>query len=143
LAEAEFDPDSRSDYATASVSRHHQILRYPLKHPEYDEPQTFGELTFFMAQQANTGKSVVTATTTKSPTTCGTHPPSRRSRVGELDHRSEGVAAPNVSRYVLPPGRVSVKKESPGRKTRTSPSLACTSTAPINMMLSCRLGEGC
>jgi hypothetical protein len=37
------------------------MLRYLLKHPEYDEPQTSGELTFFIAQQASTGKSVVTA----------------------------------------------------------------------------------
>jgi hypothetical protein len=32
------------------------MMRYLLKHPEYDEPQTLGELTFFMAQQAITGK---------------------------------------------------------------------------------------
>jgi hypothetical protein len=41
-------------------SRREQILRYLLKHPEYHEPQTNGELTFFMAQQTSTGRSVVT-----------------------------------------------------------------------------------
>ena len=67
MADAESDPHSRSDYATAPGSRRNQILRYLLEHPEYDEPQTNGELTFFMAQQANTGKSVVTARFNANP----------------------------------------------------------------------------
>ena len=37
------------------------MLRYLLNHPEYDEPQTSGELTFFIPKQATTGKSVVVA----------------------------------------------------------------------------------
>ena len=65
------DPEERlgfrSDYGTAPGSRRNQILRYLLEHPEYDEPQTNGELTFFMAQQANTGKSVVTARFNANP----------------------------------------------------------------------------
>jgi hypothetical protein len=35
--------------------------------PEYDEPQTIGELTFFVAQQGRTGKSVVTARFNANP----------------------------------------------------------------------------
>ena len=67
MADAESDVHSRSDYASAPASRRNQILRYLLEHPEYDEPQTNGELTFFMAQQANTGKSVVTARFNANP----------------------------------------------------------------------------
>ena len=37
--------------------------------PEFDEPQTNGELTFFMAQQTSTGKSVVTARFNANPET--------------------------------------------------------------------------
>ena len=37
------------------------MLHYLLKHPEFDEPHASGELTFFIGQQASTGKSVVTA----------------------------------------------------------------------------------
>ncbi len=54
-------PYSSGDGDTAPLSRRDQMLRYLVNHPEYDEPQTLGELTFFIAQQASTGKSVVTA----------------------------------------------------------------------------------
>ena len=67
MGDAESDLHSRSDYATAPGSRRTQILRYLLQHPEYDEPETIGELTFFMAQQARTGKSVVTARFNANP----------------------------------------------------------------------------
>ena len=67
MADAESDAYSRSDYGTGPGSRRNQILRYLLEHPEYDEPQTNGELTFFMALQAKTGKSVVTARFNANP----------------------------------------------------------------------------
>jgi hypothetical protein len=67
VCDLESEPHARSDYATAPGSRRKQILRYLLEHPEFDEPQTNGELTFFMAQQASTGKSVVTARFNANP----------------------------------------------------------------------------
>ena len=67
MCDAESDPHAPTNYATAAASRREQILRYLLEHPEYDEPQTNGQLTFFMAQQASTGKSVVTATFNAHP----------------------------------------------------------------------------
>ena len=60
MSEEESDLHARANSATALGSRREQILRYLLKHPEYDQPETNGELTFFMARQASTGKSVVT-----------------------------------------------------------------------------------
>ena len=61
MRDSERDPAPTGDAASPPLSRREQMLRYLLKHPEYDEAQTLGELTFFMAQQASTGKSVVTA----------------------------------------------------------------------------------
>ena len=43
------------------------MLRYLLDHPEYDDPQATGTLTFFIAQQASTGKSVVAVRFTANP----------------------------------------------------------------------------
>jgi hypothetical protein len=51
----------------APLGRREQILRYLLKHPEYDEPQTNGELTFFLALRAGTGRSAVTARFNANP----------------------------------------------------------------------------
>jgi len=67
VCDAESESHYGSDYATGPGSRRKQILRYLLEHPEYDEPQTNGELTFFMAQQASTGKQVVTARFNANP----------------------------------------------------------------------------
>jgi hypothetical protein len=61
MRDSERDPGSTADAASVPLSRREQMLNYLLKHPEYDEDQTVGELTFFMAQQVPTGKSVVTA----------------------------------------------------------------------------------
>ena len=67
MRDSERGPSSSADAANAALSRREQMLRYLLKHPEYDEPQTLGELTFFMAQQPTTGKSVVTARFNANP----------------------------------------------------------------------------
>ena len=56
-----------ADDASVHLSRREQMLRYLLKHPEYDEPWTNGELTFYMALQAKTGKSIVTARFQSNP----------------------------------------------------------------------------
>jgi hypothetical protein len=61
VRERKAKPDSPTDYGTPPLSRREQILRYLLEHPEYDEPQNSGALTFFMAQPTSTGRLVVTA----------------------------------------------------------------------------------
>jgi hypothetical protein len=61
MQDSERGLNSSADGGRVHLSRREQMLRYLLKHPEYDEPWTNGELTFFMALQANTGKSIVTA----------------------------------------------------------------------------------
>jgi hypothetical protein len=67
LPDAESEPRPPGDHGIAPLGRRERIVRYLHEHPEYDEPQTNGELTFFMAQQASTGKLVVTARFNASP----------------------------------------------------------------------------
>lgn len=71
MVDAKPDPHSPWASADAPLSRREQMLQYLLSHPEYDEPQTNGELTFFIAHQSSTGRSVVTATFRWNPETFG------------------------------------------------------------------------
>ena len=61
MSEAGSGPRATAGSSSTPLSRREQMLRYLLNHPEYDEPQTSGELTFFIAKQATTGKPVVVA----------------------------------------------------------------------------------
>jgi hypothetical protein len=61
LSDGEPSPPAPAGGSNAPLSRREQMLHYLLKHPEYDEPQINGELTFFIGQHRSTGKSVVTA----------------------------------------------------------------------------------
>jgi hypothetical protein len=45
----------------ASATRRQCIERYLLDHPEYDLPQTTGELIFWIGRQAGTGRPSVAA----------------------------------------------------------------------------------
>ena len=56
-----------ADCGRGVLSPREQMLRYLLKHPEFDEPPTNGELVFWIGYHAGTGKSVVTATFHPNP----------------------------------------------------------------------------
>lgn len=62
-------PDLPASAADDSVNetRRRCIERYLLDHPEYDLPQTMGELIFWIGRQASTGKLTVSATFHAAP----------------------------------------------------------------------------
>jgi hypothetical protein len=56
-----------TDDDSVSETRRRCIERYLLDHPEYDLPQTTGELIFWIGRQAGTGKLTVSATFHATP----------------------------------------------------------------------------
>ena len=61
------EPPAPDDDDGATESRRRCIERYLLDHPEYDLPQTTGELIFWIGRQAGTGKLTVSATFHTAP----------------------------------------------------------------------------
>jgi hypothetical protein len=55
VSEAGSGPRATAGSSSTPLSRREQMLRYLLNHPEYDEPQTSGELTFFIANHPPPG----------------------------------------------------------------------------------------
>lgn len=54
-------PPGSTDDDGATESRRRCIERYLLEHPEYDQPQTTGQLIFWIGCQAGTGRPSVPA----------------------------------------------------------------------------------